>query len=185
MLKWLNGLLDRVFAVAGAFLFSQIPHFFQHYTHRLGGHLAELQLQINALQKTAGKSGKTLQEYAQKFLAHSDEDFASQGEMINGIITRHTDLSEAYSSLINATPFTRLFAFLEYFQLDIAMMTLKNYTVGLTFSMEGAAYTLLGIGFGYLFYWLLSRMILKIYTGVRLGLSKSDQYATPHDYKSE
>jgi len=171
MFKCLNGLLDRVFAVTGAFLFSQIPHFFQHYTHRLGGHLAELQLQVNALQKIAGKSGKTLQEYAQKFLAHSDEDFASQGEMIKGIITRHTDLSEAYSSLINATSFTRLFAFLEYFHLDIAMMTLKNYTVGLTFSIEGAAYTLLGIGFGYLFYWLLNRTILKTYSGIKSSIN--------------
>ncbi|MGA8164347.1 MAG: DUF2937 family protein [Waddliaceae bacterium] len=170
MFEWLNGLLDRVFAVAGAFLFSQIPHFFQHYTHRLGGHLAELQLQVNTLQRAAGKSGKTLHEYGQKFLVHSDEDFVSQGEMIQGIITRHADLSEAYSSLLNSGSFTRLFSFFEHFHSDIVLMTLKNYTVGLTFSLEGAIYTLLGIGFGYLFYWVISRLILKTYTVIKSSI---------------
>lgn len=167
MFKWLNRFLDRIFAVAGAFVFLQIPHFFQYYTQRLGGHLAELHLQITALQKVAEKSGKSLQEYMQKFLNQSDKDFMSQGEIIQGILTRHLDLSEAYRVLVNATPFTRPFAFLKHAQFDIAMMTLKDFTVGLTLSMEGMIYALVGIVFGCCFYWFLNLIIRKSYQTVK------------------
>lgn len=163
MIKWLSGLLDRIFVVLGAFIFSQAPHFFQHYSQRLGGHVAELQRQIAAMQQAAERSGKSLQSYVQKFLSQSDVDLVSQGEIMQEIIVRHFDLSEAYTALVNASAFSRSFAFLRHFQLDIAKMTLRDFKLGLTFSMEGLIYALVGIGFGYLIYWTLSQISTKVW----------------------
>jgi hypothetical protein len=163
MLKWLNGLIDRIFVVAGAVLFSQAPHFLQHYTQRLGGHVAELRLQIEALRLAAEKSGKSVHEYVQKFLSQTDLDFTYQGEVMRSMFTRYTDLDQAYFSLIHSTVFTRPFVFLKHLQLDIAKMTLADFTFGVTLTVEALLYALAGMGFGYFVYRVLSGIVAKVF----------------------
>ncbi len=51
----IGSLIDRIFVVVGAFIFSQAPQFFSLYSQRLGGHVAELTLQIRAMEKVAEK----------------------------------------------------------------------------------------------------------------------------------
>ncbi|HBR34948.1 MAG TPA: DUF2937 domain-containing protein, partial [Firmicutes bacterium] len=41
LLRFFNGLLDRVVAVCGVVGLAQFPQFFGQYIQRLGGHLAE------------------------------------------------------------------------------------------------------------------------------------------------
>ena len=162
MFKWLNGLIDRIFVVAGAVLFSQAPHFYQQYLQRLGGHVEELKLQTAALQQAAAKSGKTFGEVIQKFLSNTDLDFAAQGEVLQSMFTRYSDLNHAYSSLANATVFTRPFVFLKYFQFDIAKMTLADFTFGLTLTVEAGVYALAGMMFGYFLYRGLAAVFIKM-----------------------
>ena len=181
MLRWLNGLFDRIFVVAGAVLFSQVPHFFQHYTQRLGGHVAELRLQIEALQQAAEKSGKNVHEYVQKFLSQSDLDFTYQGELMRSMFTRYTDLDQAYDSLIHSTVFTRPIVFLRHLQLDIAQMTLSDFTFGLTFTVEALVYALIGLGFGYLLYWILSTSVVTIFCLFKKSPRKSSPEAVESD----
>ncbi|NGX43078.1 MAG: hypothetical protein K940chlam7_01369 [Chlamydiae bacterium] len=162
MLKWIGGFLDRIFVVAGALLFSQAPNFFQHYTQRLGGHVAELKLQINVILQAAEKSGKNLQEYVHKFVSQADLDFTSQGEIMQSMISRFHDLDHAYTSLIHSTVWTRPFLFVKDLKMDIAKMTLSDYSFGVTLTAEGAVYALFGMGFGYLLYKTLSMIVARI-----------------------
>ena len=158
MSKWLFGLLDRIFVVIGAVVFFQIPLFFQHYAQRLGGHVAELRGQIDALQRAADGSGKTLQAYIQKFQSQADLDFAAQGHLMESMLRRYAHLDQAYNALINATILNRPLAFLQYFQPDIARQTVADFSFGLTFTTEALVYAFLGLCAGYLFFWILAAL---------------------------
>ncbi len=165
MLNWLGSLLDRLFAVAGALLFSQAPQFFQQYSHRLAGHVSELQVLISNIQTAAARTGKGLSEYVYKFTQHADVDFSSQGEMMNGIISRHIDLKKALISMQDATALSRPFHFLQSFNLEIAQSTLRDFQPGLLITAEGLAYALVGMGVGIAVYQTL-RLAFKALTDV-------------------
>lgn len=162
MFKVLDGLIDRIFAALGALVFAQVPSFFNAYNQRLGGHLSELQLQIASMQKAAQISGKGLQEYIQKFVAYNDVDVASQGGIMNGMLERFSQLTDAHQSLIHASPFTRPFFFVRHLQFDIAQKTLDDFQISLSFTLESGIYALIGMGAGYFLYTALKKMILKI-----------------------
>lgn len=53
MIKWIGGLIDRIFAVVGALACLQFPLFLQQYQQHLSGHVVELQIQIQAMQRAA------------------------------------------------------------------------------------------------------------------------------------
>src|SRR5437868_6272991 len=94
--RWFIGICDRICAVLGAFAFSQIPLFYQQYTQRLAGHLAEAGWQVALLHETAEHAGKSLPAYIAKFLNQSDPDFVLQGRLMDSLITRLTTLKESY-----------------------------------------------------------------------------------------
>lgn len=160
MFKWLSFIIDRIFVVLGALLFSQIPNFFIHYTQRLGGHVSELKLQIDAMQQAALKSGKTLPEFIHKFQSHGDADIALQGGIMNDMMARFIDLSSAYTAMLDATPLSRPMVFFKSFQWNIAQMTFQDFTWGFSVTLEGAIYAFLGMFVGYLTY-TSCRMIMR------------------------
>jgi len=155
MFKALGGIIDRVFVVAGAVCFAQTPHFFQAYTQRLGGHVAELKIQSAYLHVSAQKTGKTVAEYVHKFLTHLDPDIALQGEFMQTMQERFVTISSAYHAMVDSTVLTRPFQFLRHVQWDVAQMTLKDFQFGLSLTLEAGLYALVGMGVGYLLFCLL------------------------------
>lgn len=162
MLKWISGLLDRICAVAGALLFSQLPLFMQQYTQQLSGHVAELRLQVNAIQQAATHSSKTLEQFIQKFVESNDPDFVRQGDIMLAMVNRWYQFSDAYTALQESSVFTRPFNFLYHLNWDIAAGTWNIYTFGIPFNLEGLIFALIGIVVGYIIYY----GIRKLFSGV-------------------
>ena len=171
MKNWLAELMDRVFVVAGALVFSQAPVFFQQYTQRLGGHVSELRRQVSLLQSNAALSGKSLAEYVQKFVGSQDPDFSLQGNAMEQMLSRYTELRQAYEALLQAPPLSKPLVFLKDLQPDVAQLTLSDFSFGLQFTPEALAYALAGIVFGYFTF----RSLKGIFSfSVRMIVKKDD-----------
>lgn len=149
-LRWVIGLCDRISAVVGAFIFSQVPLFFQQYIQLLAGHLAEAEYQMTKVSFAAHQSGKTLSEYIGKFLSQSDPDFVAQGHIMQEMLTRVSTLQEAHQVLASASCWWRPYYFCKYATYDIIQATCKSFTPGLTVTFETGIYALSGVLFGYL-----------------------------------
>lgn len=151
----MNGILDRLCVVLGAFLFALFPVFIQQYQHQLIGHVNELQWQIDTMSGSATKSGKNLDQYIQKFIDHPDQDFSNQGDTMRLILNRWNKLSKALSKLQKASILTRPIVFISFLQWDIFKSTAKNFQPGVSFTLEGLFYIFLGMISGYVFFHLL------------------------------
>lgn len=156
MLSWFGKIVDRLFVVVGAFLFSQAPAFLQQYSQRLGGHLTELNHQIGELHRLALRSGKTLPEYIHKFTSSGDVDFSQQGTLMLNMLERYRNLSDAYLNLTQASAWMRPAQFIRHMQWDVVNGTMVDFQPGLTLTPEGIIYALIGMLTGYSFYALLS-----------------------------
>ncbi len=148
-MNWLSAIIDRLCVVAGALIFSQAPQFFSQYTQRLAGHAEEIKIHTAAIRYAAQKSGKELMEYVQKLSSHPDLDVSLQGEMMQNMMIRQVELSKSFLAMQDATPFTRPFLFLKYFNPDITKATLMQFQPGLVFSMEAMVYAVVGMGIGF------------------------------------
>lgn len=158
-MTWIGGLLDRIFAAAGALLFAQLPMFMLQYTQQLAGRAAELNRQISSLKQISMMNGKSLNEYIHKFIATGDPDFVQQGELMQKMIQRFSYLSQAENDMSEASPLTQLFVFLRHFDSDIAKMTFTYFKFGIPLSVEGLIYGLIGLGFGCMLFHLLARSV--------------------------
>lgn len=161
MFKWISALLDRICVVIGAFIFSQIPLFMQQYRLQLAGHVAELRFQVGLMQQVALSSGKTLEQFIQKFTQSSDVDFASQGQIMSAMVSRLQTLSEGLAALNNASVLSRPYEFFIHYQQDIGRAAFESFEMGIPFTYEGLVYALVGIVVGYLFYCLLCQCFFK------------------------
>lgn len=163
MFRWIGGLIDRLFAVIGALIFSQIPLFMLHYQYQLAGHVNELQTQVGAMKNAAAMTGKSLQQYVIKFLSSDDFDFKNQGHIMNQLIQRYDRLSEGYQALQESSIYFKPFVFVKYLDGPIANSTWKSFKMGFSLSLEGAAYALIGMLTGLIVYTLLRKMLTKIF----------------------
>ncbi len=152
MFRWLNSLIDRIFAAIGGLVFLQVPQFYQQYTQRLAGHVDELKIMIGTITQAAEKNGKGLIAYIHKFLQHSDPDFASQGAMMKMMVDRESQLSNSLLAIQEAGPFSRPYYFVKNLNIDICWATLKDFQPGLMLTTEALLYALLGICAGVLLY---------------------------------
>lgn len=162
--KWLVDMLDRIFVLLAALLFSQMPLYMQEYEQRLAGHVEELRHQIDALQKLALKSGKTFEEYIGKFAANSDPDIAKHGSFIEAMQHRYASLSEGLHQLIGASLVSKPFLFIKHLDFEIGRGALYHFKPGFLFTLEGLTYALVGMGVGYLLFSLL-RSLFRFFTG--------------------
>lgn len=147
MLKWLDRLIDRLFAVAGAILLSQGPAFIQQYVQQIQGALLELHRQI--VQLTVLANGKTMDQFVSKFLTSQDADFVGQGHFIQSILQRQEELKAALNGINEASFFTRPFHFLYHLHYDLLNSTWKHFTPSLSITAEGVLYILVGLFLGY------------------------------------
>lgn len=157
-MKWFTEIIDRLFVVAGAALFSQLPIYMQEYQQRLAGHVDELGHQLATLRKLAKEGGKTLEQYIEKFLASGDADFVAQGAFLESMQYRFLKLSDALRGLQESTVFSKPFLFLKSIDFSIGKETLYSFQPGLLFTVEGACYLLAGMAVGYAFFRLLSSL---------------------------
>lgn len=163
MFKLINGLLDRMCAAAGAILFLQAPLFIRQYMQQLSGHTEELRIQVQAMQKAATHSGKTLAQYIQKFIESGDVDYAHQGEIMLSLVERWHNFSETLAALQNSSVFSRPFLFLSNLNWDIFKSTWHNFAFGLPFNLEGIVYAAAGIIFGLTVYYLMRSLCLAFW----------------------
>lgn len=160
MLQWFGGLLDRICAVVGALAVSQIPLFIQQYKHQLSGHVAELQIQVDAMRQAASHSGKTLEQFIKKFVDSQDGDFSLQGEIMQSMVSRWHSLSDAFFALKDASLFTKPVVFALHFNPAIAKETMDSFVPGIPLSLEGGVYALIGIGVGYFVFYLVKTAVV-------------------------
>jgi hypothetical protein len=160
ILSSLASLVDRLCAVAGAFICSQIPEFMQQYIQRLSGHVDELHRLLNQMRQVAAYSNKNLEQYIDKFISSSDSDYVHQGEFIQGMLSRWEDLHHALFHITNSSMWVRPYAFLREFQYDIAHSTFVSFQPGISLSAEGLCYAGGGILIGWAFYQIVSKCII-------------------------
>lgn len=163
MFKSIFAILDRLFIVAAAILFSQLPLYMQQYQQQLNGHVNELRLQLNNLKKIATQTGKSLEQYIDKFRTTGDIDFLNQAEFIEGIQHRYNNLSSSLFQLEGASVLSKPFLFVQNLDWSIAKATLASFKPGLLFTLEGVCYVLVGMVAGYLFF----RLLLFPFTLIR------------------
>ncbi len=166
VLRWITGLLDRLFVVVGAFLGSQIPQFIQQYSQQLAGHVEELNYLLEQLHQVASYSNKTLEQYINKFLNNSDPDFLHQGEFMQTMLSRWQDLSIALQSLLESSIWTRPYAFIAHFNYEIAKSAFYSFQPSISLTLEGVCYTGVGLLIGYLSYRILTQFIKMGYTKI-------------------
>src|ERR1700733_12009155 len=106
MIPFLSKIVDRLFAVGGAFVFCQIPELIRQYMALLSGHLSESKSQIALIGQNAAASGKTIPEFIQKFMQQSDADFVREGKMLQSLVARHDELSTGYIAVSEASVWT-------------------------------------------------------------------------------
>lgn len=148
---------DRLFAVVGAFLFVQVPQFYQQYTLVLSGHLSELSFQIAQIERSAKTTDKTLNQLIQKFLSSQDPDFHNQGLFLQTLFERWTLFTQAISAFQESTLISRPFTFIRYFDWQICKETLHQFTVGFSLTLESLIYAIVGIFFGYLLFLMIAK----------------------------
>lgn len=153
-------MIDRLFAVLGAFAFAQFPQFYSQYLHELAGHIEELSYQINLLKQSL--QGKSVQEIIAKFLQFSDSDVVKQGEFIKGMVDRLEVLTWSQNSLHAASYFTKPLLFIREADGGVALDTYRRFQFGFTFTWEGLIWALIGLVVGYMFF----RCIVLIFMGI-------------------
>lgn len=162
MWKLIDKFMDRASAVIGAFVFMQAPEFFQQYTHRLAGHVAELKNQVTLLENIANLSGKTIDQYVAKLQANSDLDISQQAIFLKNMLTRWHSLETSLSAIQQSSWFSKPYLFLYHLQTDIAWATFVDFSPGISFTIESIPYAILGIIIGYGLYHLLKYFFRKL-----------------------
>lgn len=160
-------IIDRLFGVAGAFIGSQIPVFMHQYEQRLSGHLHELSHLLEEIRHIALLSGKSMDQYINKFLNSSDPDFISHGKFMQNLVIRHENLSKALYDLTTSTLWSKPYLFFSELKSDIASSTLHSFSPGMSLTVEGGVYALCGLVVGCLVYRGMKKLlssVLPVYT---------------------
>src|SRR4051794_30655312 len=98
-----ESLLDRIFCVVGAVVFTQFPEFLQQYLQRLGGHLDEARRQLLQFQNVATQSNLTLDGLARQTSLNADATVAKLGGVITAAVERVHELESAQFALEHAS----------------------------------------------------------------------------------
>jgi len=163
MWKWLDRVIDRFFAVAGALLFSQLPSFILQYRQYLAGARAELQAQLQQVEQVAHANGKTVGQLIEKFSQSSDVDVQGQGTVLHEMLHRLQYLSDLMEQLSSANWMIRPFVFIRHLQRDLFEGTLAHYQPTVNFTFEGLFWAFVGLFFGFLTYALIKSLFRALF----------------------
>lgn len=149
---FLNGLMDRLFAVIGAVSAAQFPQFVQQYLQRLAGHAAEAQRLLNRYKQAAEDAGMEFEVYVQRFRNDPDAVVAEHGNIMTEVSERASYLQQAVEALQSSHALNRPFVFMNYLDTEIVWEALLIFQPGIPTTAEGALYALTGIALGLLCY---------------------------------
>lgn len=173
MMTFISKFFDRFFVVLFAFIFLQFPAFFQQYEGQLTGHVNELKWQMAKMEEIALKSGKTLNQYINKFKSDDDFDISEQGYLMQTIQIRWEKLSWALIQLKKASFITKPFYFFFFSQWDIFKSTIEAFKPGFMLNLESLIYGLVGMLFGYLFFQFLAKIFRTMFNESQSSLIDS------------
>jgi hypothetical protein len=142
---WLDRIVDRILAVAGALVFSQAPEFFQQYLQRLGGHLDEARRTLAQFERTAAEAGLTLDRFITQTSTNYDQAVAKLAQVMTAAVERVQHLDAAFTALRDASVWTRPFAFLRHLDGAIAHATWTDYKPAVPTTAEGFIYAAAGM----------------------------------------
>lgn len=160
--SFLNGLLDRVFALVGAVLLAQFPQFYGQYLQRLGGHLEEARRGLAVYEEAAAAYNLTLEAYIEHHLTSGSEIFASTGEVMLGLVERWQQLESAFNALAGAVALSRWWVFIREAEWSIVRQAWQNFTPGVPTTVEGLLYAAAGLLLGWSLYALLRALALPL-----------------------
>ena len=151
--RFADSLMDRLFAVVGAVLFSQIPGFISHYMQRLGGHLDEAQKNVAewraiAVRVADGSLFRLIDRYLNSGVAESVE----AGRKCSADIARFEELQLALDAISKAPVWKRAWVFLRHVDGDIARSALAGYVPNVPIDPESLIYGLAGLVLGVALY---------------------------------
>ena len=158
-LKFLESIIDRIVAVAGAIIFFQIPTFLVQYKQRLGGHVDELARLIKQYKSAAASNGKSVEEYISLHLNSGVNEFISTGKLMTENMERFNELSIALQNLSDSSGIKKLFVFLKSVNFDIFKETYKDFVPGISFNLDSILYCIAGIIFSMLLYLLIKKSL--------------------------
>ena len=159
--RMIDGLLDRVFCIAGAIGLSQIPGIIQHYVDVLSGALAEARRNVETFREQAALVGRTLPEFIDKHLRNPDPDFQASGRAMQMAVERFEGYGAAFESLRDASIWQRPFLFFAH--LDVGLWSQMDYRPTLPLNMEGLIYAAVGIPLGLLAYYGILRLPVYLF----------------------
>ncbi len=143
------GFLDRVVCVIGAVLAAQAPEFFQQYLQRLGGHLAEALRQLATFEAAARAAGKPWAQFVADTSANADPGVAQLGTAMADTAARVDSLGAAQAALLDASVWSRPWAFLHHLDTEIAQNTLAVFKPAVPTTAEGGIYAAVGIAIAF------------------------------------
>lgn len=159
---YVDGLIDRALAVAGAAVFAQAPEFFQQYLQRLGGHLDEARRQLAAFEHTAAQAGLSLDQFIRQTAANADPAVARLADVMSAANARVEQLGHAYAALHDAGAWTRPIVFLRDLDHGIVRSTMHAFQPAMPVTLEGLCYAVAGMVVCLAFYHLaLRRLIVR------------------------
>jgi hypothetical protein len=156
-----EGLADRVVCVLGAVFCAQAPEFFQQYLQRLGGHLDEARRQLDAFEHAAQAAGKPWARFVADTLANPDAGLAKLGATMRDTAERVVELTAAQSSLLNASGWSRPWAFFTHLDAGIASAAAAVFRPAVPTTAEGAVYAAIGMATAFGLWHLLVRLPVR------------------------
>jgi hypothetical protein len=150
--KIIDSLVDRIVAVVGAVGGSQLPGFIQHYTQRLGGHVAEAEHNLRGWQAIADEASVDLSGLVRTYLGSPDPEVVATGQKCAADMVRVEELRAALAALQDASVWGRPVTFLKHLDLGIADATLASFSPNVPLDAEGLVYALFGLLLGLVMY---------------------------------
>ena len=137
------------FGLICAAVLTQVPTYHQQYLQRLGGHVDELALQVQALDERAGKVGTDRYGYIRDFIASDNLSVQSEGQHLLATVTRHVTLSNSLKRLSEMGMLYVGAAMMVEIDPPIALATLKTYKPAVPLTTAGLGYGVAGFFIGF------------------------------------
>jgi hypothetical protein len=133
----LVNILDRILLLAAVLLSTQLPHFMDQYTQRIGGHYETEQAYLERFQDIADEFfGGDLSLMVQEFKASQQGSIVRMGELIEGSLQRTAALQQALSVLRGESFLQKLGYLATTPDRTVVEGTLGDFQPGMPFSLE-------------------------------------------------
>jgi hypothetical protein len=133
----LLNILDRVLLLAAALLSTQLPHFMDQYTQRIGGHYETEQAYLERFQGIADEFfAGDLKLMVREFKAAQQGSIVRMGELIEDSIERTAALQQTLTILRGENFLQKLSYLATAPDRAVVRGTLEDFQPGLPFSLE-------------------------------------------------